>query len=106
MHYELKNTLVKKFYLIVHFTNGFSCMYIISSTDGFATNLTLAAFWMIMFLCKFYGVSFDFLFTDATFILLFLKYTKMIHLNIIPDLHYGIKIEESIVIHDLVKFLP
>merc|ERR1712223_34116 len=57
--------------LIVHFTNGFSCMYIISSTDGFATNLTLAAFWVIMFLCKFNSVSLDFLFTDATFILLF-----------------------------------
>ena len=49
-------------------------MYIISSTDGFATNLTLATFWMIMFLGKFYSISLDFLLTDATFILLFLEY--------------------------------
>ena len=60
------------FYLIICFTNRFSIMYIISSTDGFSTNLTLATLRMIMFLGKFYGISLDFLLTDATFILLFL----------------------------------
>ena len=49
-------------------------MYIISSTDSFATNLTLATFRMIMFLGKFYSIPLDFLLTDATFILLFLEY--------------------------------
>merc|ERR1712186_193525 len=48
-------------------------MYIISSTDSFATDLTLATFWMVVFLGKFYGVSLNFLFANTAFILLFHK---------------------------------
>ena len=51
-------------------------MYIIFSSNGFATHLTLAAFRMIMFLRQFYRITFDFLFADAALILKFLNSIK------------------------------
>ena len=51
-------------------------MYIIFSSNGFATHLTLAAFRMIMFLRQFYRITFDFLFADAALILKFLHSIK------------------------------
>ena len=63
-------------YLIIHFADWLSVMYIIFSSNGFAAHLTLAAFRMIMFLRQFYRITFDFLFADATLILKFLHSIK------------------------------
>ena len=78
IHYFLKTYYIYIYwaYLIIHFADGLSVMYIIFSSNGFATHLTLAAFRMIMFLRQFYRITFDFLFADAALILKFLHTIK------------------------------
>ena len=63
-------------YLIIHFADWLSVMYIIFSSNGFAAHLTLAAFRMIMFLRQFYRITLYFLFADAALILKFLHSIK------------------------------
>ena len=74
--YVLSLIYIYSSYLIIHFADWLSVMYIIFSSNGFAAHLTLAAFRMIMFLRQFYRITFDFLFADATLILKFLHSIK------------------------------
>ena len=64
-------------YLIIHFADWLSVMYIIFSSNGFAAHLTLAAFRMIMFLRQFYRITLDFLFADTALVLKFLHSVKL-----------------------------
>ena len=93
-------------YLIIHFADGLSVMYIIFSSNGFATHLTLAAFRMIMFLRQFYRITFDFLFADATLILKFLHSIKYEIDKSFRLIHDTIKLNSVFNVLDNWAYLP